>query len=213
MGLPHFTLDVRDRFAASVVDDFVAEHAAGRTPNPCVRCNGLVRFDAMLALAERVGAARLATGHYARIDADSEGPLVRSATDARKDQAYMLARLRPGELERLWFPLGELEKPQVRGIARAAQPRAALGADGIDVRDAFLHRPGKRVDRVKLRYRSAPVRCRIEGEPGAGAHDRLRLVLEEPVHGVAPGQTACVMERDRVIGWATIAGTFGHEKR
>ena len=118
MGIPHITLDVRDGFRGAVVDDFLAEHAAGRTPNPCVRCNGQVRFDAMLALAESLGAARLATGHYARIAWDADGPLIRTAVDSNKDQSYMLARLRPEALRRIWFPLGERAKPEVREIAR-----------------------------------------------------------------------------------------------
>ena len=114
MGIPHITLDLREEFRREVVDDFVAEYEAGRTPNPCVRCNGLVRFGEMLALAGALGADRLATGHYARIERDESGPLLVAAVDDRKDQTYMLARLTPPELERLWFPLGELIKPQVR---------------------------------------------------------------------------------------------------
>src|ERR671934_130820 len=66
MGLPHLTLDLRDEFRAGVVEPWVADHAAGLTPNPCVRCNGHVRLDAMLAFADRIGAATLSTGHYAR---------------------------------------------------------------------------------------------------------------------------------------------------
>src|SRR6185437_16136149 len=110
MGIPHFTLDVRDRFRAEVVDDFLAGYGEGRTPNPCVRCNGFVRFDAMLELAEALGAARLATGHYARIARDEHGPLIRAAADPRKDQSYMLAKLDPAQLDRLSFPLGGLTK-------------------------------------------------------------------------------------------------------
>ena len=68
MGLPHLTLDLRDEFRAGVVDPWLADHAAGLTPNPCVRCNGHVRLDAMLDLADRLGAETLATGHYARTD-------------------------------------------------------------------------------------------------------------------------------------------------
>ncbi len=85
MGLPHVTLDLRGRFRAEVVDGFLEGYAEGRTPNPCVRCNGYVRFDAMLALAGALGAARLATGHYARIARDEQGPLIRAAVDPRKD--------------------------------------------------------------------------------------------------------------------------------
>ena len=120
MGIPHLTLDLRDRFRADVVDDFLAGYAGGSTPNPCVRCNGLVRFDAMLDLARDLGSSRLATGHYARIADDGEGPLVRAGADPAKDQSYVLARLTGAELERLRFPLGELDKPRVRELAAAA---------------------------------------------------------------------------------------------
>src|SRR5436190_817526 len=98
MGIPHITLDLRDEFRRQVVDDFVAEYEAGRTPNPCVRCNGLVRFGEMLALADALAADRLATGHYARITRDEEGPLLQNGIDPQKDQAYMLARLKPEQL-------------------------------------------------------------------------------------------------------------------
>ncbi len=98
MGIPHVTLDLRERFRAEVVDGFIQGYAEGRTPNPCVRCNGEVRFDAMLALAAKLGAARLATGHYARIARDADGPLLRAGRDPLKDQSYMLARLDPAEL-------------------------------------------------------------------------------------------------------------------
>jgi tRNA-uridine 2-sulfurtransferase len=159
LGLPHLSLDLRDAFEAGVVDDFVAEHAAGRTPNPCVRCNGLVRFDAMLDLATALGAPRLATGHYARITRDADGPLVAAAADAGKDQSYMLARLDPALLDRLWFPLADLEKPAVRKLAAAARLSVAdkpesqdlcflAGVPGPDLlsRRGLSSRPGAIVD-------------------------------------------------------------------
>ena len=120
MGIPHITLDLRERFRAEVVDRFIEGYTEGRTPNPCVSCNGHVRFDAMLELAERLGAARLATGHYARIARDEQGPLIRAASDPRKDQSYMLAKLDPAQLDRLSFPLGGLTKDSVRALAREA---------------------------------------------------------------------------------------------
>src|ERR671923_2210538 len=120
MGLPHVTLDLREPFRAEVVEHFLDGYAAGSTPNPCVRCNGQVRFDALLEAAEALGAARLATGHYARPTEDEHGPLVRAAADAHKDQSYMLAKLEPALLERLSFPLGGLTKDAVRALARDA---------------------------------------------------------------------------------------------
>jgi tRNA-uridine 2-sulfurtransferase len=161
MGVPHVTLDLRERFRAEVVDRFVDGYTRGETPNPCVRCNGEVRFDAMVALADALGAARLATGHYARIARDDDGPLLRTGTDARKDQSYMLARLEPSLLDRLSFPLGGLTKDAVRSLARdAGLPvadrresqdlcfAAGLGSRGFLRRHApgGLRRPGRIVD-------------------------------------------------------------------
>jgi tRNA-uridine 2-sulfurtransferase len=287
MGFPHVTLDLQDRFREAVVGDFLAEHERGRTPNPCVRCNGLVRFDAMLTLAERIGAGSLATGHYARIEQDEEGPLLAAAADDCKDQTYMLAGLDPEQLARVRFPLGELTKGEVRSLAHEAglpvagkresqdlcflagtsrkrflarhggvvgspgevvdsagrvlgrhdghtaftvgqrkglrvamgEPlyvkstdaatntvvvarRSELATRRVEVQPATLYRDGARVDGVKLRYRSTVLACRI-------SHDRGRIVIEldDDVHGVAPGQTACFMEGDRVVGHGTIAAS------
>jgi len=282
MGLAHFTLDLRAAFAAGVVAPFLADHVAGLTPNPCVRCNGDVRLDAMLAFAERLGAAELATGHYARVTGDG---LLRTAADPAKDQSYMLAALAPASLAQLRFPLGELDKPQVRELARAAglpvadkresqdlcflagtaksaflarhgglrerpgavvdragrsvgrhrgqhlftigqrkglgiagpEPlyvlakdresntvtvgaREELAATEVAVRDAVMHRPAEEVDRVKLRYRSKPLPCRVRSAAGG----RLALELGEPVDGAAPGQLACLMRGDAIVGHGVI---------
>ena len=150
MGFPHLTLDLQDRFRDAVVGDFLTEHGRGRTPNPCVRCNGLVRFDAMLALAARVGAGTLVTGHYARIEPDREGPLLTRAVDEGKDQTYMLAGLDPAQLERVRFPLGELTKPEVRALAREAGLPVADKRESQDLcflagtsRERFLARHGE----------------------------------------------------------------------
>ncbi len=286
MGIPHVTLDLRERFRAEVVDAFLDGYAAGRTPNPCVRCNGEVRFDAMLELADSLGAARLATGHYARIARDEHGPLVRAAADPAKDQSYMLAKLDPALLDRLSFPLGGLTKDAVRQLARDAglpvadkresqdlcfvaglggraflrrhggprlrkpgeivdrqgrvlgrheghhnytvgqrrglgiatpEPMYVLEKDATGNRvvvgsrmelatrqvlleDVTLHRPAAEVEQVRLRYHAEPLACR------AHVHDdgSVELELEQPAIAVAPGQLACLMRQDRVVGEGTI---------
>src|SRR5215217_8805226 len=111
MGMPHFTLDLREPFRAGVVDPFLAGYAVGETPNPCVGCNGHVRLDAMVEFADRLGAAALATGHYARVTDDG---LLRAAADPAKDQTYMLAAVSPASVARMRFPLAELTKDEVR---------------------------------------------------------------------------------------------------
>ncbi len=289
LGIAHLTLDLEPEFRQRVVGGFIAGHRAGRTPNPCVICNGELRIDAMLALSSRLGCASLVTGHYARVLDDGDGPLLSAAADPAKDQSYMLAGLRPASLSRLRFPLADLSKAQVRALAaeaelpvaskaesqdlcflagegkRAFLARSAgmgdrrgpiVGADGrrlgshlghhrftvgqrrglglahreplyvistdaetntvvvgerqrlaassVRVRAATLHRPGGRVDRVRLRYHAPALACRV-GAVEPGDHDELELELAEPAYGVAPGQTACLLDGDLVVGTATIA--------
>ncbi|HTA35255.1 MAG TPA: tRNA 2-thiouridine(34) synthase MnmA [Solirubrobacteraceae bacterium] len=153
LGMAHLSIDLREEFRAGVVDGWLADHGAGLTPNPCVRCNGNVRLDAMLALGERLGARTLATGHYARVlggdDADRDDadrgdavgergrsgtrPLLRMAVDRAKDQSYVLSALAPDSLARLRFPLGELHKQQVRELAAEAGLGVARKPDSQDL--------------------------------------------------------------------------------
>ena len=142
LGIPHFTLDLEQEFRRRVVGRFVDGYAAGSTPNPCVLCNGEVRIAAMVDLAERLGAERLVTGHYARIVEDQDGPLLASAADEAKDQSYMLAALPPQLLGRLSFPLTELTKPEVREIAARHGLAVARKAESQDL--CFLAGQGKR---------------------------------------------------------------------
>jgi tRNA-specific 2-thiouridylase len=142
LGIPHFTLDLEEEFRRRVVARFVDGYAAGNTPNPCVLCNGEVRIAAMVDLAERLGADRLVTGHYARIVEDADGPLLATAADEAKDQSYMLAALPPQLLGRLSFPLTELTKPQVREIAARHELSVAKKPESQDL--CFLAGQGKR---------------------------------------------------------------------
>src|ERR671936_466941 len=145
LGLPHVTLDLREEFRRAVVEPFVQGYARGETPNPCIRCNGSFRFAELLAFARRAGAARLATGHYARIVERDGRLLLARGGDARKDQSYMLARLDPRLLPRIEFPLGEQTKEQTRAeaqrlrlaVAERAESQEACFLAGDDYR-AFL---------------------------------------------------------------------------
>jgi tRNA-specific 2-thiouridylase len=149
LGLPHVTLDLRDEFRRAVVAPFVRGYARGETPNPCTRCNGSFRFAELLAFADRAGASRLATGHYARIVDHRSRRLLARARDPEKDQSYMLARLDPRFLDRIWFPLGEQTKEETRAeaagaglaVARRTESQEACFLGGGDYRD-FISRHG-----------------------------------------------------------------------
>jgi tRNA-specific 2-thiouridylase len=149
LGIPHVTLDLREPFRRAVVEPFVRGYARGDTPNPCTRCNGGFRFAHLLAFSRRAGARTLATGHYARTVRHRGRLLLARGVDARKDQSYMLARLDPAKLDRLWFPLGEQTKDETRaeaaraGLAVASRPESqeACFLAGDDYR-TFLERRG-----------------------------------------------------------------------
>ena len=119
LDIPYYVLNMQDEFNARVVDNFVEEYAAGRTPNPCARCNEFIKFNAFYERAEELGCEMVATGHYARIEyskAENRYSLHRGE-DTRKDQSYVLGMLTQPELSRTLFPIGDMEKPRVRDIA------------------------------------------------------------------------------------------------
>ena len=149
LGLPHVTLDLREEFRRAVVAPFVAGYARGETPNPCIRCNGGFRFAELLAFARRVGARKLATGHYARLAEHRGRMLLARGADPDKDQSYMLGQLDPRMLPSLWFPLGGQRKEETRAhaltaglaVAGRAESQEACFLAGGDYRD-FLERHG-----------------------------------------------------------------------
>ena len=208
LGLAHFTLDLRDEFRAGVVEPWLMEHAAGQTPNPCVRCNGHVRLDAMLEFADRLGAATLTTGHYAR---RTPTGLLRRAADPAKDQTYMLAALSRAALQRLRFPLGDLCKPEVRELAERAGLDVARKPDSQDLcflagtgRASFLARHGGMRRRPgDILDRSGAVVGRHEGHHGFTVGQRRGLGggAREPLYVLATdarANTVTVGPRDEL---------------
>jgi len=134
IGIPFYVWDLSDRFHEDVVEDFVAEYSAGRTPNPCLRCNEKIKFAAVLDKAVALGFDAVATGHYARLvaDADGEVQLHRSA-DAAKDQSYVLGVLTRDQLRRAMFPLGGSHKQDVRAEAERRGLQVATKPDSHDI--------------------------------------------------------------------------------
>lgn len=120
LGIEHSVLDMRQSFKKAVIGHFIDEYAAGRTPNPCVRCNERIKFGQLLKLVEVMGAAKLATGHYARIliEGASDEYALLAALDSAKDQSYFLYRLGQRQLSGVLFPLGEMTKEEVRDKAK-----------------------------------------------------------------------------------------------
>ncbi len=204
MGLAHFSIDLRAEFRAGVVDGWLEDHAAGLTPNPCVRCNGNVRLDAMLDLSERLGAHTLATGHYARVSGKDD-PLLQMAVDESKDQSYALTALSPRSLARLRFPLGGLTKPEVRELAAQAGLEVARRPDSQDLcflagtKSAdFLARHGG------LTRRAGPIVDR-EGRK-LGEHGGVHTVTVGQRHGlgIGGGKPLYVIETNARTGTVTV---------
>src|SRR5438445_4114927 len=120
IGIPYYVVNFEDRFERDVVRPFVREYLAGRTPIPCTLCNNFIKFDQFLEMADSVGAPQIATGHYARISRDPETGRyqLRKGVDRGKDQTYFLFGLTQPQLARTLFPIGEMNKSEVREIAR-----------------------------------------------------------------------------------------------
>jgi len=204
LGIPHFTFDRRELFAKTVVEPFVEAYLAGETPSPCAACNRGVKINELVALADRLGAARVATGHYARIGHTPSGaPFIREGVDASKDQSYFLYASKRAELERLMFPLGESTKTEVRAEALARKiPGASKGESqelcfvgaGAGAYAAFVE------ERARDRLRPGPI---VDGEGRVvGAHDGVHrfTVGQRKGLGVALGKPAFVTSIDPATG-------------
>ena len=120
LGIPHYVMDFRDIFAQKVIADFCREYSSGRTPNPCIRCNRYIKFDALREKARGLGADFIATGHHARVERDKTTGryLLKKGVDRQKDQSYFLYALTQEQLEHTLFPIGNFTKERVRKIAR-----------------------------------------------------------------------------------------------
>jgi tRNA-uridine 2-sulfurtransferase len=188
LGVPHYVFDVEEEFSRDVVDDFVSEYARGRTPNPCVRCNSNTKFRDLLQRGRALGCDGIATGHYVRAGRDERGEaaLYRGA-DAAKDQAYFLWGLPKAMLPLLHFPLGSLEKPEVRELAR---DRGFITADKPESQEICFVPSGDY--REFLSQRLQPRHAALE--PGAV------VSLEGEVLGEHPGYAGFTVGQRKGLG-------------
>ncbi|WP_233194704.1 tRNA 2-thiouridine(34) synthase MnmA [Brevundimonas sp. MYb52] len=133
IGIPHYVLDYESRFKDAVIDQFADSYLKGQTPVPCIRCNQTVKFRDLLDVARDLGAEAMATGHYVRRAAVGNRSQMRKAIDHSRDQSYFLFATTQAQLDYLRFPLADLEKPQVRGVAAALGLRIAAKPDSQDI--------------------------------------------------------------------------------
>lgn len=184
LGIPFYVLNLRQAFQKAVMDDLAETYLAGRTPNPCIQCNGVLKFKVLLARALALGATHLATGHYARITEGPSGPMLQRAVDAAKDQTYFLFPITTEALGKTLFPLGGLTKEEVREHARrfdllthdkAESQDICFLPDGDHARFIAEHRPeaalsGEIVDEAGrvLGYHEGYVRYTVGQRRGLG---------------------------------------------
>jgi len=216
LGIAHYTFDRKALFQARVVDRFLSDYAEGRTPSPCVRCNESVKLGPLLEIAQRLGASHVATGHYARVEADDAGVSLRVGVDARKDQSYFLWASPPEALRALVLPLGEMTKDAVRAVAARAGLSNAAKPDSTDL--CFVE-GGSYADFIARHRPSTPAPGPIEGPDGVvlGQHEGVHHFTVGQRRGVGAGGAPRYVLRivaDRsavVVGDAEAASRSGAE--
>ena len=199
LGIPHYTFNFADDFAAAVVGPYVDAHAAGRTPNPCVECNRSIKFGRLLERASDIGFDAVATGHHARI----VGSTLARGRDRAKDQSYVLYMLTRSALDRLRLPVGEMTKAEVRAEAAALGLRTADKAESMEV--CFITKGGRErflADRGVMRSGDVvDTAGRVLGHhDGAAAF----TVGQRRGLGVAVGERQYVLDVDATGGAVTV---------
>lgn len=215
LGIPFYVWDFAERFRADVIDDFVESYARGETPNPCLRCNERIKFEALLERGMALGFDAVATGHYARLSHEelpdgTRRPVLRRAVDDAKDQSYVLGVLTPRQLEHSMFPLGDTHKSDIRAEAEAAGFPVASKPDSHDIcfipsgdTRAFLGahigmRPGAVVDAD-----TGDELGRHDGVHGFTIGQRKGLGIERPA---ADGRPRYITAIDAETGTVTVGG-------
>jgi len=202
LGIPYYVVNFEERFEEQVIQPFIDEYLAGRTPIPCTLCNNFIKFDQFIEMAEGVGAEHIATGHYARISYDdaTNRYQMRRSRDAGKDQTYFLFGLTQPQLARTMFPLGEYTKPQVRDLARELGLPVAEKPDSQEICfvpngdyaafiDAYFAEQGIAAERT--RGEIVDTQGRVLGEHDGvhhftvGQRKGLRIAGPEPLYVIA----------------------------
>ncbi len=213
LGIPHYVLNLKETFAAKVMDLFFEEYARGRTPNPCVRCNQFIKFDALWPKARALDADYIATGHYARVeyDATADRYLLRQAVDARKDQSYVLYPLDQAHLARTLLPLGGYQKAEIRQMARELDLIVANKPESQEI--CFInhgHYSDVLAERFPTAMRPGPL-VNVQGatvgeHSGIGAYTvgqrkGLGVALNEPAYvvGLKPETNTVVVGPERAL--------------
>lgn len=184
IGIPLYTFNFSEPFKKAVVDDFLSEYAAGRTPNPCVVCNQKVKIGRLLKYARRLGFDYVATGHYLNIKKKGKEYRLFRAKDKKKDQSYFLYTFTPEELEHLLFPLGDYTKPQVRKLAEKFGLKVAAKTESQDI--CFLSGSHNNFLKKYLPLKRGDIR-RLETGEKIGEHEGLPLYTIGQRRGLVGG--------------------------